>query len=41
MSHFSEHIVQYPAASGQIRDYKTFTEMAHAAGILVGVAADL
>ena len=33
--------VQYPAASGQIRDYKAFTEMAHAAGILVGVAADL
>ncbi|HBQ84252.1 MAG: glycine dehydrogenase (aminomethyl-transferring) [Bacteroidetes bacterium GWE2_41_25] len=34
-------LVQYPAASGQIRDYKSFTAMAHAAGILVGVAADL
>jgi len=33
--------VQYPAASGQIRDYKEFTEKAHAAGTLVGVAADL
>ena len=34
-------LVQYPAASGQIRDYKAFTEMAHASGLLVGVAADL
>ena len=34
-------LVQYPAASGQIRDYKSFIAMAHAAGILVGVAADL
>ena len=34
-------IVQYPAASGQIRDYKSFTDMAHTAGMLVGVAADL
>jgi glycine dehydrogenase len=34
-------IVQYPAASGQIRDYKSFTESAHASGALVGVAADL
>jgi glycine dehydrogenase len=34
-------IIQYPAASGQIRDYKSFTEMAHTAGMLVGVAADL
>jgi len=33
--------VQYPAASGQIRDYKEFIEKAHAAGSLVGVAADL
>jgi glycine dehydrogenase len=32
--------VQYPAASGQIRDYSDFTAKAHAAGILVGVAAD-
>jgi glycine dehydrogenase len=34
-------LVQYPAASGQVRDYKAFTELAHTAGILVGVAADL
>jgi glycine dehydrogenase len=34
-------LVQYPAASGQLRDYKAFTEMAHASGLLVGVAADL
>lgn len=33
--------VQYPAASGPVRDYKGFTDMAHSAGILVGVAADL
>jgi glycine dehydrogenase len=34
-------LVQYPGASGQVRDYKAFTDMAHEAGILVGVAADL
>jgi glycine dehydrogenase len=34
-------LVQYPAASGQIRNYKAFTDMAHASGMLVGVAADL
>ena len=34
-------IVQYPAASGQIRDYREFAEKAHSAGMLVGVAADL
>ena len=34
-------LVQYPAASGQIREYKSFAEMAHSAGMLVGVAADL
>ena len=34
-------IIQYPAASGQIRDYKAFSDMAHATGTLVGVAADL
>jgi len=34
-------LVQYPAASGQIRDYVEFTERAHSAGLLVGVAADL
>ena len=33
--------VQYPAASGIMRDYSGFTEKAHASGILVGVAADL
>src|SRR4030043_854715 len=33
--------VQYPAASGQIRDYSEFTGKAHAAGALAGVAADL
>ena len=33
--------VQYPAASGQLRDYKAFTDLAHSSGILVGVAADL
>jgi glycine dehydrogenase len=38
---FFGSMVQYPAASGQIRDYKSFTDMAHTAGTLVGVAADL
>jgi len=33
--------IQYPAASGQIRDYRDFTEKFHAAGALIGVAADL
>jgi glycine dehydrogenase len=33
--------IQYPAASGQIRDYREFAGKAHAAGSLVGVAADL
>ena len=33
--------VQYPAASGQIRDYREFAEKAHLSGSLVGVAADL
>src|SRR4030043_2352519 len=33
--------VQYPAASGQIRNYMEFAAKAHAAGALVGVAADL
>jgi glycine dehydrogenase len=44
-AHFKESffgsVVQYPSASGQIRDYKSFADMAHSAGILVGVAADL
>jgi glycine dehydrogenase len=43
--HFDEKyfgaFVQYPAASGLIRDYHDFTEKAHASGVLVGVAADL
>jgi glycine dehydrogenase len=34
-------IVQYPSATGQVRDYSSFTAMAHAAGMLVGVAADI
>jgi glycine dehydrogenase len=38
---FFGSFVQYPAASGQLRDYKAFTDLAHAAGVLVGVAADL
>jgi len=33
--------IQYPAADGSIKDYKTFTESAHAKGITVCVAADL
>lgn len=33
--------VQYPAASGQIRDYREFASKVHASGCLVGVAADL
>lgn len=34
-------IVQFPAASGQVRDYRGFIDMAHKSGMLVGVAADL
>jgi glycine dehydrogenase len=33
--------VQYPAASGQIKDYSDFASKAHASGALVGAAADL
>lgn len=33
--------VQYPAASGEIRDYRRFTEEVHSAGALICVAADL
>ena len=33
--------LQYPAASGQVNDYRVFAERAHTAGLLVGVAADL
>ncbi len=34
-------MVQYPSATGQVRDYSIFAEKAHSAGSLVGVAADL
>ncbi len=34
-------LVQYPSASGVIRDYSKFVGNAHTAGALVGVAADL
>ncbi len=34
-------IVQYPAASGQINNYRFFADKVHAAGALIGVAADL
>ena len=38
---FFGSFVQYPAASGQLCDFKAFTDLAHAAGAHVGVAADL
>lgn len=34
-------IVQYPAANGQVRDYKAFAEKVHAHGGLISVAADI
>lgn len=34
-------LVQYPNADGSIEDYREFVEKAHAAGVKVGVAADL
>ena len=34
-------IVQYPSASGEIRDYKAFAEAAHAAGALLTAQADI
>ncbi|NMC40477.1 MAG: aminomethyl-transferring glycine dehydrogenase, partial [Bacteroidales bacterium] len=34
-------LVQYPAASGQINDYREFAERVHSAGAMLGVAADL
>jgi glycine dehydrogenase len=40
-SSFFGSLVQYPTASGQVRDYKAFSDLAHNSGILVGVAADL
>jgi glycine dehydrogenase len=33
--------VQYPSASGQIKDYRDFADKAHSSGMLLGVAADL
>ena len=38
---FFGSLVQYPSSSGQVCNYKAFTDMAHASGILVGVATDL
>ncbi|HPS98419.1 MAG TPA: glycine dehydrogenase (aminomethyl-transferring), partial [Bacteroidales bacterium] len=34
-------IVQYPAACGEVRDYRELVEKVHGAGALVGVGADL
>ena len=34
-------IVQYPAASGEVKCYKSFVEKAHASGTMVSVAADI
>jgi glycine dehydrogenase len=34
-------LLQYPATDGSIHDYRSFIETAHAAGVLVTVAADL
>ena len=34
-------LVQYPSASGEIRDYAAFAEKAHAAGALVAAEADI
>ena len=34
-------IIQYPAASGEIRDYVAFTDRAHQNGVLVTAATDL
>jgi glycine dehydrogenase len=38
---FFGSFIQYPAASGQIRDFNEFTSKAHETGTLVGVAADI
>ena len=44
-AHFDESFfgafIQFPGASGQIKDYRDFAEKVHAAGLLLGVAADL
>ena len=34
-------LVQYPSASGEVRDYASFAEKAHAAGVLVAADADI
>ncbi len=34
-------LLQYPAASGEIKDYKAFVEDAHSVEAMVGVAADI
>lgn len=34
-------LVQYPAASGQVRDYREFAGKVHDSGLLLGVIADL
>lgn len=34
-------IIQYPGNSGNVEDYRTFTEQAHAAGCKVAVGADI
>lgn len=34
-------VVQYPNASGNVEDYRSFVEKAHAAGCKVAVAADI
>ena len=34
-------LVQYPSASGEVRDYKAFAEKAHAAGALLTAVADI
>ena len=34
-------LVQYPAADGEIRDYASFTQLAHEMGVAVAVAADI
>ncbi len=34
-------MVQYPSASGQVKDFRSFADRVHQAGALIGVAADL
>ncbi len=40
-STFFGFLVQYPAASGEVKDYSAFTAKVHESGALIGVAADL